>query len=324
MANDGRELTFTVSQSYPEAGTATESTGGNWPDGTYSIKVVAWYVAGEGVQDNAGFIRADVAAWHVTCGTGDNTVTVTWDAANRVPHHYSLYFIEAGTWVANGVIGGRKIAEVNGDVLTSTITTPYNVTGSVTGTVSTTVLIDAAATFQTDNVAAGDYVFLRVEGNYAKIVTVDSEIQVTTEALTGSGTYDAAEVYDIVDKVFVPTTAASYITMNPVRDNQPNLRPQTTRSFQGRVITKAYAQFSPLDTIQYDFYQTSVTEAYYNKLVMWIGFGTRVRVSESSGAEALISVIDGVLVNASHMPTRYKSVRQDYYIVMRAEAGTIT
>ena len=324
MANDGRELTVTVQQSYPEAGTATESTGGNWPDGTYSIKVVAWYTAGEGVQDNAGFIRIDVAAWHVTCGAGDNTVTVTWDAANRVPDHYSLYFIEAGTWVANGVIGGRKIAEVNGDVLTSTITTPYNVTGTVTGTTSTTVLIDSGATFQTDLVAAGDYVFLRTEGNYAIVITVDSEIQITTAALTGSGTYDAAEKYDIVDKIFVPTTAASYVTINPIRDNVPQLRQQTTRSYNGRVISKSYAQFSPLNTIRYEFYQTSVTEAYYKKLVQWIGFGTRVRVSESSGASAMIAVIDGVLVNASHVPTRYKSVRQDYWIEMHAEAGTIT
>ena len=42
MALDGRELTFSVQQSYPGAGAITQDGTGTWANGIYSLKVAAW------------------------------------------------------------------------------------------------------------------------------------------------------------------------------------------------------------------------------------------------------------------------------------------
>ena len=70
-------------------------------------------------------------------------------------------------------------------------------TGTVTGAQSTTVLIDSAATFETDGITVGQTVSLDVGGETALVVSIDSETQLTTAALSGSGTYDATEAYSI-------------------------------------------------------------------------------------------------------------------------------
>jgi hypothetical protein len=71
--------------------------------------------------------------------------------------------------------------------------TTWEVTGIVTGDSSTTVLVDEDATFLTDGVRKGDTVTLGAGspgGETATVVTVDSETQITTTALSGAGTYD--------------------------------------------------------------------------------------------------------------------------------------
>ena len=78
-----------------------------------------------------------------------------------------------------------------------------DVTGSCTGTTSTTVLIDSTAHFIRDRVYAGDAIELDVGLETATVVSVDSDTQITSTALSGTGTYDSGEAYTI-------TRAASY------------------------------------------------------------------------------------------------------------------
>ena len=75
--------------------------------------------------------------------------------------------------------------------------TADSVTGTCTGTTSTTILKDTAATFITDGIEAGQTVTLDVGGETAVIAAVDSETQLTTAALSGTGTYDTGEAYTI-------------------------------------------------------------------------------------------------------------------------------
>lgn len=89
---------------------------------------------------------------------------------------------------------------------------------------SATVLIDAAATFSTDGVEEGDLVFNVTQGEFVKVVSVDSETQLTTEALS-SGIWDG-DTYDINSLVetyadgldvyvpFIDTVAASASVSN--------------------------------------------------------------------------------------------------------------
>ena len=75
--------------------------------------------------------------------------------------------------------------------------TLFEVTGTVTGAQSTTVLIDENATFITDGVMVGDTVTMDVSGETALVASVDSETQLTTAALSGADTYDPADAYTI-------------------------------------------------------------------------------------------------------------------------------
>ena len=79
------------------------------------------------------------------------------------------------------------------------------ITGTHTGAQSTTVLIAAGSTFETDSVTPGDGIELDVGEETATVVSVDSETQITSTVLSGGGTYDAAETFTI--------TKASIITL---------------------------------------------------------------------------------------------------------------
>ena len=404
MALDGRELTFSVQQSYPGAGAITQDATGTWPNGDYSLKVAAWYTSGEGQQDNAGFIRIDVTLWHckVTSGAND-AIIITWTASARVPDHYSIYCIKNATWTANGVLRGRKIAEVDGDILTATILKPFlqqgsstnmastttsedgaspttvlhdttasfstngvkagdsisNVTDASTSTVvtvdsdikltttalsggtddkfesgdsyrvtSTTLLEDTAATFVSNGVEAGHYVILNAgastAGAYAVVTDVISETVLTTAALTDDSVYTLADSYDVVYNILVATTAATSFTINPVLDIPFKLREAIVPAYNGVGVTKSYAKASPVDDSRFEFNTISITEANYKVACRWIGQGVRIRVTESTNASALIPIRDGYFTGASHLPTRFKSTRQTYWLDFYDETGTIT
>ena len=79
-----------------------------------------------------------------------------------------------------------------------TITRAGRYQGTVSGASSPTVLIDASATFITSNVLPGDTIELDVGGETATVVTVDSEIQITSTVLSAAGEYDDSEAYTIM------------------------------------------------------------------------------------------------------------------------------
>lgn len=335
MAFTGHELTVKVQQSFPAEGAApTTPTGGSWPAGTYSFKVVAWYfLNNEGNQDDAGFIRTGVPAWEGVVVASNDSVVMTWIAAKRVPDHYSVYYIENATWdstaggAEEGAVG-RKIAQVNGDLLTATITARAISTGTVTGATSTTVLIDSAATFQTDGVAKDDVVILNAGASsqdaFAVIVTVDSEIQVTTETLSGSASYTSPDPYDIVSAVFIPTTDSSSFTINPTKDQNPQVRQTMVRGFNGRLVLKSYALISPLDGMEYEWYNMSFSSLTdYQTILKYIAKGTRVRITDQF-TSALVTPLDGYFVNADNIGSRFKNTRQITRVAFAAELGTLT
>jgi hypothetical protein len=228
--------------------------------------------------------------------------------------------------VTNGATAtiGRKVAEVNGDLTTATIDDPNIALGTVTGTTSTTVLIDSGATFQTNGVAANDYVILDVSGNYAKVVSVDSETQLTTEALTGADTYDGGDDYQVFDNIFIPTVIDRAFPWNPIKDMNPELRQAMVASYKGRRVKKSYALLSPLDALNFEVYPTSMTRQHYNIVVIALVLGSRMRYTESSGANALVSPVDGYFTTTDYMPTDFKNTNAILNIRFEAEIGTVT
>lgn len=85
-------------------------------------------------------------------------------------------------------------------------------TGTATGAQSTTVLIDSAATFDTDGITVGQTVSLDVGGESALVESIDSETQLTTAALSDSGTYDATEAYSIPNEYTMNSRGSIEVT----------------------------------------------------------------------------------------------------------------
>lgn len=71
------------------------------------------------------------------------------------------------------------------------------VTGSVTGSTSETVLIDSSATFNTSGVQVGDAIAMDIGGETAVVISIQSETQLTSDALSAGGSYDSGEDYTI-------------------------------------------------------------------------------------------------------------------------------
>ena len=396
MALDGHELTVSVQQSYPSAGAVTSPVGGSWPGGTYSFKVAAVYWTKDALEIDHGVIRINVPAWAGHVVAANDKVTITWTASERPPDHYSIYYIENATWAADGTLRGRKIAEVNGDILTATILKPFlhqgastNVTSTTTGGNHATILIDATATFETDGVKAGDwlsnvtdastaavvsvdseikltttvltgggdntwqtgdtyrvtsttllkdtaatfvtngvsvgdYVILNVSGEYAKITAVVSETVLTTEALTGSDLYNLGDTYDVVYHVMIYDADARSFVINPIKDVNLEVRKTMTRSYLGRLVSKSYALGSPLDAIEIEIYNSSITMANYHFIQLYLYHGTRCRITESSGADALITPMDGYFTDCSFLGSKHKNSRPVHRIRYECELGTAT
>lgn len=92
---------------------------------------------------------------------------------------------------------GENPVPVQYESLTLTQTRDAEVAGTVTGTSSTTVLIASTSTFWDDGVYAGDAIELTVGGETATVVSVDSQTQLTSTALSGAGEYDSGEAFVI-------------------------------------------------------------------------------------------------------------------------------
>jgi len=73
--------------------------------------------------------------------------------------------------------------------------------GTTTGASDLVLLIDSTATFQTDGVGVSDVVNNTTDGSIGNVVSVDSEIQVTTSTLVGGveNDWDTGDVYAITE-----------------------------------------------------------------------------------------------------------------------------
>ena len=112
-------------------------------------------------------------------------------------------------------------------------TTPQE-TGTIT-TGGTTLLIDAVATFQTNLVKRGDWVINFTDRSVTEVLSVDSEIQLTTRGLrNGIGnTFDVADVYHVYEVLEAELGGGNFLAVD---DMAADLNPAFP-SF-GRFYTK--------------------------------------------------------------------------------------
>lgn len=73
----------------------------------------------------------------------------------------------------------------------------YLIEGTHTGAISTTVLIDSAASFVTRRVHSGDTIYNVTDGQTATISSVDSATQLTCTTLSGAASWNATDIYHI-------------------------------------------------------------------------------------------------------------------------------
>ncbi|MCU7836525.1 MAG: hypothetical protein KZQ83_14910 [gamma proteobacterium symbiont of Taylorina sp.] len=147
-------------------------------------------------------------------GTLVNFLTsVTAGLKNLIPgSEYEVTRDDTGAVVMSGEVDHAGIAQ------TSYTTTGLNTTVKVrrgsqgqieSGTVTTTdtdgtVLIDSTAQFQSNKVGQGDVVRNTTDGSKCFVVSVDSEIKLTTTKLS-SGTendYDSGDAYSVTERAF--------------------------------------------------------------------------------------------------------------------------
>ena len=144
------------------------------------------------------------------------------------------YSIDGAQWTTeNGLTKGGTVNGVTDRQTFQADLTGIVGSGTTTGGSSTTVLIDSTATFQTNNAAIGDTVGNVTDASIGVVVSVDSEIQLTTSLLV-SGTdnlWDTGDTYGVYEKratiigthtgaseqtTTLDDTAASFITTSGV------------------------------------------------------------------------------------------------------------
>lgn len=154
-------MAFRVWNERPTIGTptGTGSAGSGWSSGgatKNSFGLKAWYTADESDRDFSSLIHTiDGISLSAT-----NTVTIMLTASLRQPHHYSFYYQNKTAW--DGTATAIKIGQVNGNVLTISITSPSSL-ATLPAEADTTIvymnhLIDMPPTFRklADRMAGGD------------------------------------------------------------------------------------------------------------------------------------------------------------------------
>jgi len=96
---------------------------------------------------------------------------------------YSLYANNAGgtSWPLTGEIVPKAVRGA----------------GTHTGAQSDKVLVDVSASFESNSVEEGDWVELAFSRCYARVLSVDSETQLTTTSLSDEDTYDGGDAYTV-------------------------------------------------------------------------------------------------------------------------------
>jgi len=112
------------------------------------------------------------------------------------PH---LRNMSGGESLGGGVTVGYTMELQDAQLSFEARVTPLE-SGTVT-TGGTTTLIDSTATFQTNGVGRGDLVFNETDSSQCTVVSVDSQIQLTTTALIGgtSNDYVISDAYSVYD-----------------------------------------------------------------------------------------------------------------------------
>ncbi len=135
-------------------------------------------------------------------------------------------------------------------------TTPAQL-GTVTSNPGSPVIgrdtfVDTAATFIANGIARGSLVINFTDQSVAEVISVDSEIQLTTKVLTeGIGnTYDAADVYKVWNIVQVSATGGNLVAVDNLQATIPAILPTAftqvilTSSASATLAEQADIQFS--------------------------------------------------------------------------------
>lgn len=142
-------------------------------------------------------------------------------------------------------------------------------------------------------------------------------------ALTIAGTAESATLYKnsgTPESAF--TAAATSITVNPILDMIPVLRPQTVRGYDGRLVVKSYAHLNPVQAIDFQLVGSSMTLAEYKTMMDWILYSTQIRITDNDAAAAILHYF-GRLTDGNYLGTHGKNARDIFRLHFEAETGTI-
>jgi hypothetical protein len=142
-------------------------------------------------------------------------------------------------------------------------------------------------------------------------------------ALTIDGTAESATLYkDSGSSEAAFTAAATSITVNPVLNMDPILRPQTVRGYDGRLVRKSYAHLNPVQSIDFSLVGSSMTLAEYQSMMDWILYSTPIRVTDNDGTAAILHYF-GRLTDGKYLGTLGKNTRDIFPLHFEVETGTI-
>lgn len=231
------------------------------PPNTVNVTVSA-VVAGDRIgvfvlTAEAGTVKKDTYS-SATSGnnTGDGDFVITGGTIdNETPQSGVLRVVQMGT--ATRVEQQYYYASWSSATFTLNSSTARGLSLAVTGAVggSSTILTDTSATFQTWKVSVGDTITNTTDGSTATVVSVDSQTQITTTALTGGtgNTYENLDVFTFAsfltqtyvsgDKAYVPiinevavgTSVSNSLIKRKLVDGGANI-PVMVRVRQGKII----------------------------------------------------------------------------------------
>lgn len=173
----------------------------------------------------------------------------------------------------------------------------------------------------------------RLPSHYTVYVQEDTSFDLTAAAnicwtsaagaLTIDGTATSATLYkDSGTPEAAFTAVATSITVNPILDMNPTLRPQTVRGYDGRLVVKSYAHLNPVQAIDFSLVGSSMTLAEYKTMMDWILYSTQIRVTDNDATAAILHYF-GRLTDGKYLGTLGKNTRDIFPLHFEIETGTI-
>jgi hypothetical protein len=120
-------------------------------------------------------------------------------------------------------------------------------------------LTDTSATFQTNNVGRGDLVYNVTDGSQCTVISVDSEVQLTTTQLIGGteNDYDFADSYVVYDVEQCNVSGGNLVAVNESQENInvifPTFGTQVVRTSSSSATLQSQAQ------LEYNTFNNKVT-----------------------------------------------------------------